>query len=83
MKVVELPISLDQFLHYKYIILIFQARHGKRYSATEEVKRKAIYAKTHAAIEAHNKKHAAGLASYSMAHNKLSDMVQQFLIVSS
>ena len=49
---------------------------GKKYSAQEDQVRKSIYEKSHAAIEAHNKKHAAGLESYAMAHTQFSDLVK-------
>lgn len=53
----------------------FKNRHGKNYkNAAEEGKRRAHFEATHAKVVDHNTRAAAGLESYTKAHNHLSDM---------
>ncbi|CAO1330545.1 unnamed protein product [Diamesa hyperborea] len=51
----------------------YKAHHEKQYDGVEDAKRFEIYQRSVAEVEAHNKKHAEGLETYTKALNQFSD----------
>ncbi|CAO1311151.1 unnamed protein product [Diamesa tonsa] len=51
----------------------YKAHHEKQYDGAEDAKRFEIYQRNVAEVEAHNKKHAEGLVTYTQVLNQFSD----------
>jgi C1A family cysteine protease len=58
----------------------FKATHGKSYQPHEEQQKLSAFVKNTREIEAHNARFAAGLESFHLAHNELSDMAPHEVI---
>jgi cathepsin L len=53
---------------------LFKQVHGKKYSPSENLKRKIIWENSHERIAAHNRRFDMGLTTYRMAVNKFADL---------
>ncbi|XP_041980073.1 procathepsin L-like [Aricia agestis] len=55
----------------------YKAKHNKKYSGKEDLFRKELFVKTKQIVEEHNKKHAAGLVTYTRAVNQFADLTPE------
>ncbi|XP_041968439.1 procathepsin L-like [Aricia agestis] len=57
----------------------YKAKHNKKYGAEEDPYRRSLFHETKRKVEEHNRKHAAGLVSYSQGINHFSDLTKEEL----